>query len=81
MIKWELFLENSSTTEALFDFARGTTNFTQFKKNVGYFKEIKKEVEKLRNRGYDRARKNAKDALRRRGYDSEDFCCGCECHQ
>jgi hypothetical protein len=66
-INWEVFFENTSTTEALVLFVRGNYTFSDFERDC-WTHACKKAIRELARRGYGRAHKQAKRALRIRGY-------------
>lgn len=67
MINWNFFFENSSTTEALYDFAYNNSTFIKWSKD-SWPKECKSLIAVMKCKGYIKSIKLARSALKRRGY-------------
>lgn len=63
-INWKVFQENSSTEEAVMDFAEGVTSVRQFEKDC-WPKDCKKMVRKLKRLPVRLARRRARDFINR----------------
>jgi hypothetical protein len=70
-INWPLFEGNSSSTEALYDFAKGDLpNFSALEKEL-WCKETRAEVGKLRKLGLKKARTLARLWANRSGFGNQ----------
>ncbi len=75
VIDFEQFQGNSSSTEALIDFASGFLTFPALRKGVWY-KPAKVEVAKMKKLGRKRSLRLARRWCTQNGY---DYTCSCEC--
>jgi len=66
-INWKPFFENSSTRDALIEFAQGTLSIKQFH-DMCWPKECKAEVSKMNHIGTRASRLRARRALTREGW-------------
>ncbi len=75
-VNWESFFENSSTTEALLEFASGASYNKAFQSFVKpqYSKDIVKQIKAIKQDGISKSRSNARRAITRDGgWDWRDF--------
>jgi hypothetical protein len=74
LINFEIFEENSSSRDAIVDFAIGRLNFPTLRKEM-WDKRAKLEVDKMKKLGRKRSLTLSRNWCTRRGYDYS-----CECY-
>lgn len=74
LINFEIFGENSSSTDAIVDFAIGSLRFPALKEAM-WDKRAKAEVDKMKKLGRKKSLALARNWCTRRGYDYHCECC------
>lgn len=72
-IDWKIFEENSSSRDALVDFATGHISLANLKRQC-WMQEAKKETDRMKRIGVKRARTLARRWCTRSGYDWKEEC-------